>query len=204
MVLSTSPRQLGPTSTAPASRTRAIRASSRARPVAPASPRPAVIATIARAPLASTPSTASSKPASGTAMTARSTGPSSSATDATVGLPRISPPRRFTSCTRCRSAPRSACSATALPHLAGSVLAPTTAIEAGSNSAAGPGSLLHPQGSCRAGADGVVGMVVLGRGHGAVADQLGVARVVEVDEIGGGHLAEAVALADVSCRGRVS
>ena len=81
VVLSTRPRQLGPTSTAPAARTRAMSASSRARPAAPASPRPAVIATIARAPLASTPSTASSKPASGTAITARSIGPSRSATD---------------------------------------------------------------------------------------------------------------------------
>ena len=69
------------------------------------------------------------------------------------------------------------------------MLAPTTAIEAGSNSAARSRLTSAPAGLVPGMRDGVVGMVVLGRGHGAVVDQLGVPRVVEVDEIGGGHLA---------------
>ena len=128
-------------------------------PSAPASPRPAVIATIARAPLASTPWTASSKPASGTAMTARSTGRRARRPSRRSGC-RGS--RRRVGSPVARGAgrlPRSACSATALPHLAGSALAPTTAIEAGSNSAAQIPAHFCTRRPCRACADGVVRMV---------------------------------------------
>ncbi len=112
VVWSTTPRQLGPTSTAPCAATVAATLACTARPVVPVSAKPAVIATMARAPAASASSTAASKPAAGTAMTTSSTGPSSSVVRRATGRPRIVPPRRFTRCTG-RRAERSASRTTA-------------------------------------------------------------------------------------------
>ncbi len=71
------PRQFGPTSTAPAARTRSTTARSRSAPSPPSSPRPAVIATRALAPTASEAPTDSSNEAAGT-TSATSSGASGS------------------------------------------------------------------------------------------------------------------------------
>ncbi len=76
------PMQLGPSMRAPAARTRSRSASSRARPDASRSPRPAVITTSERAPASSAASTVSSSARSGTATTTRSASPSSSRSEA--------------------------------------------------------------------------------------------------------------------------
>ena len=62
VVVSTIPRQLGPTSTAPASRAIASASASSRAPSGPASESPAVIATIARAPAATASVTEATKP----------------------------------------------------------------------------------------------------------------------------------------------
>ena len=74
VVVSTIPRQLGPTSTAPAPRAIASASASSRAPSGPVSESPAVIATIARAPAATASVTAATKPPAGTHSTARSTG----------------------------------------------------------------------------------------------------------------------------------
>lgn len=132
-VWSSTPRQFGPSSTAPAARTRAARAASRRFPSSPDSPSPALIPTIARAPTASASSTADSKPAAGTATTTRSTGSAMSRKLGTAGRPSTVALQRLTRCTG--RSPRSARTAIQLPYLLWSSLAPTTATERGAKSA---------------------------------------------------------------------
>src|SRR5689334_2773335 len=126
--------QFGPTSTAPAARTRSTTARSRLPPSAELSPSPAAIATIARAPAASEPSTVSSKALAGTASTTSSGGSGSCSREQYVGCPSTSSPVRLTRKTERRCAPSSAPRAIHCPHFDGSLDAPTTATERGSNS----------------------------------------------------------------------
>ena len=73
------PMQLGPIIRAPAARTRSRSAVSRARPAGSISPKPAVMTTMAGTAFARHASTAPSTHAAGTAITARSTAPGTSA-----------------------------------------------------------------------------------------------------------------------------
>src|SRR5690348_10983780 len=127
--------QFGPSSTAPAARTRWATARSRSRPSSELSPRPAAIATIARAPASSDASTVSSNAAAGTAKTTSSGGSGSASSDGCVGRPSTSPPARLTRKTWRRCSPSRAPRASHWPHLDGSFEAPTTATDRGSNSA---------------------------------------------------------------------
>jgi hypothetical protein len=76
------PRQFGPTMRIPASRTTASTSSSRRRPASPTSRKPAVITTMPRTPCAAQSRAAWSTPSRGTVITARSTGPGTSASEA--------------------------------------------------------------------------------------------------------------------------
>ncbi len=84
---SKTPRQFGPTRSAPAARTRAVMARSRSAPSGPSSPNPAAIATSAFAPAASDASTASSSPCAGTLRTTSSGASGRSAIVAVDGEP---------------------------------------------------------------------------------------------------------------------
>ena len=99
---SNTPRQLGPSSTTPASRARAASARSRAPPASP-SASPAVITTSARTPAPIASSTAASSAAGGTASTASAGGAGSSPSERYAGRPITSPPRRLTRYTARRS-----------------------------------------------------------------------------------------------------
>ena len=133
--VATSPRQFGPTSRAPAARTRSTSARSRRRPASPVSPSPAVITTSARAPAASASSAAASSPAGGTASTTRSGGSGRSAVETWTSRPSTCPPRRLTRWTARRPTPRSAERASQFPHFISSSDAPTIATERGSKMA---------------------------------------------------------------------
>ena len=128
------PMQFGPSSTAPAARTRAATRDSTARPSSPASAKPIVMPMNARTPRARPSSTTCSKAPAGTTSTARSTGSSRSRNDATAAWPCTVGLRALTSSTRRRSEPRSTPRAMPNPHLAGSSDAPTTATERGFSS----------------------------------------------------------------------
>ena len=136
--VSTTPRQFGPTSTTPASCAMPNASRSTAAPVSPCSDKPAVITTSERAPASTASRTASTRPADGTQSTTRSTcSPAARATasEGYVGRPSTCPLLRLTSTTGRSPLDSSARRARMCPHFAGSSLAPTTAIEDGSNSA---------------------------------------------------------------------
>ncbi len=97
------------------------------------------MATTARAPAATASPTVATNAVAGTHSTTRSTGwPSPSracASEAYVGWPSTSVPPLFTRATGRPELDASARLLRMCPHLAGSLLAPTTAIERGSKSA---------------------------------------------------------------------
>ena len=90
------PRQFGPTMRAPCERTSASRSASACAPAGPVSANPAEITQTAFAPADSASATALWTAPDGTAMTARSIGTGSPATEACAGWLATGSPERFT------------------------------------------------------------------------------------------------------------
>ena len=90
------PRQFGPTMRAPCERTSDSRSASAFAPAGPVSANPAEITHTAFVPAASASATAPWTAPDGTAMTARSMGTGSSATEACAGCPATGSPERLT------------------------------------------------------------------------------------------------------------
>ena len=154
VLVSTTPRQFGPTSTAPADRARRTTSCSARAPSAPSSESPAVITTRDRAPAPTASATVWTSSAAGTQTTTRSSGsPSWSRASASVRCvrrPSTSAPRRLTSSTGRSPLDSSARRLRMCPHLAGSSLAPTTVIEPGSKRASSgpPVAVAEPGPDC--------------------------------------------------------
>ena len=130
------PRQFGPSTRMGCPRSQARSSASRARPASPASRNPAEITTAPRTPLATHSFKAGRTAGAGTAITARSTGPSIARSDGVAGNPWTTSARGFTGQMRPSNPAARRLATTLPPTFPGSREAPMTATLRGAKKAA--------------------------------------------------------------------